>query len=260
MPTIPTPLLTAALDLARRGWQVLPCHPTGTRAKAPIARLVPNGHRGATRSPAVIREWWTRCPTAMIGICVDPRLVIIDIDPRNGGAISAIEALTGCEITGTRTVWSGRGDGGRHLYYWRPDGPLTAHRLPVGVDLKTSGYVIAPPSIHPATGQPYIWDDQPLNRMPPDLLALLAAPAPVKPAGHGTTSPGRGPTGLIEFVAAQPWGNINNGLHWAACRAVEHGWLDNTLSEELAAAAVAAGETDSAARRTIRSAERTALR
>src|SRR6266550_9200955 len=73
-------MLGEALDLAAQGWRVLPCIPTGERAKAP---LLEHGFHDATLDPTVITSWWTRWPTAMIGARVPESLLIIDIDPRN---------------------------------------------------------------------------------------------------------------------------------------------------------------------------------
>lgn len=249
----------AALNYAGKGWKVLPCWPSGNaarpdRAKSPIGSLVPRGFHQATSDPEVIRRWWTAHPDAMIGAVVDPRVVIIDIDPRNGGSVDAIEDLTQCSITNTCTVWSGRGDGGRHLYYWRPDGPLTAHKLPTGVDLKKSGYTIVPPSIHPASGQPYRWAEQRITEVPGPLEKLLHVPLG-RPLGFAPTIPGRGPAALVEFVARQTEGNRNKAIYWAARRAIDHGWMTGDLGDELVAAAVAAGEQERRARLTLWSAE-----
>jgi hypothetical protein len=64
--------------------------------------------------------------------------------------------------------------------------------------------------------------------------------------------------GLVEWVAIQPWGNVNNGLYWAACTAASDGVL-GALADDLVAAAVAAGHPELGARRTVESARRKAL-
>jgi hypothetical protein len=78
------------------------------------------------------------------------------------------------DLPDTLTAWSGRNDGGSHLYFLRPPGPLTSTRLPEGIDLKINGYMIMPPSIHPATGLPYRWEDHPVASLPSRLRELLA--------------------------------------------------------------------------------------
>ena len=65
----------------------------------------------------------------------------------------------------------------------------------------------------------------------------------------------------MEFVAAQPEGNRNRGLHWAACRAADDDLLDDLLddlADDLVAAAVSAGHPEAGARRTVQSAARRA--
>jgi hypothetical protein len=238
-------MITDALDYTRKGWRVFPCKWEGEHAKAPLTK---NGHLEASQDAEVITRWWSRWPSAMIGAPVPDKLLVLDIDPRNGGNVEALG-----DLPPTATCWSGRGDGGRHLYFLRPAGQLTSTRLPRGIDLKVHGYCIVPPSIHPATGQPYRWEDHPIARLPHRLRELLRpAPVRLRPAvrrGDGS--------GLIRFVSEQPLGNVNNGLYWAACSAATDGVLDE-LAEALVAAAIAAGHPETGARRTVESARKKA--
>jgi hypothetical protein len=123
--------------------------------------------------PELIKEWWTRWPNAMIGAAVPDSCVVIDIDPRNGGSSEELETLVG-PLPDTLTVWSGRNDGGRHLYFRRPAGELTGTRLPRGIDLKVRGYMIMPPSVHPVTGRPYRWERRPVAALPTSLRSCCA--------------------------------------------------------------------------------------
>jgi hypothetical protein len=191
----------------------------------------------------------------MIGAAVPETLLVIDVDPRNGGNLAALESLTG-PLPATLTAWSGRNDGGRHLYFLRPPGPLTSTRLPVDIDLKVNGYCIVPPSIHPATGQPYRWEDKDaLAAVLPAKLAELLRPPPMRPTmrsgRHGAA------IGLLRTIAGAPEGKRNKVLFWAACRAGEGGILDDQVESLLINAAVTAGETETKARRTVASARRT---
>jgi len=109
---------------------------------------------GRPKTLIKIRDWWRRWPDALIGAVIPPLLMVLDIDPRNGGSLAGLESIVG-PLPATFTAWSGRNDGGRHLYFFRPQRqPLVSTRLPNGIDLKTNGYMIMPPSLHPATGQP----------------------------------------------------------------------------------------------------------
>jgi hypothetical protein len=241
-------MIADALELAAAGWEVFPCKWTGPAAKAP---LTVNGHHDATTNPDKIKAWWGKWPKAMIGAPVPESLLVIDIDPRNGGRLGALESLSG-PLPATLTAWSGRNDGGQHLYYLRPVGALTSTRLPEGIDLKANGYCIVPPSIHPATGLPYRWDHHEVAVTPHALRELLR-PTP-KPATVYRSNGGNG-AGLIRTVANAPEGSRNDTLYWAARRAVENGLIDQ-IEDELIAAAASAGETETKARGTVASARR----
>lgn len=188
----------------------------------------------------------------MIGVRVPDSCIVLDVDPRNGGDLAELETLTG-PLPSTLTVWSGRNDGGRHLYFRRPPGPLTSTKLPTGIDLKANGYCIAPPSIHPATGEPYRWEHHPVATPPRGLRELLRpTPRPSSPNRHSNSNG----DALLSTVAAAMEGNRNNVLYWAACRAVEGGLIDQ-IEDELVAAAMSAGANETKARRTVASARRT---
>jgi hypothetical protein len=92
-----TTMLSAALDLAVHGWSVLPCHPSGPKAKAP---LLEHGHLDATQDPGTITAWWTRWPDAMIGCPVPESLLVLDVDPRNGGSFELLQ-----EAPLSVTIW-----------------------------------------------------------------------------------------------------------------------------------------------------------
>jgi hypothetical protein len=238
---------SAALELASKGWAVFPCQWRGDKAKSP---LLPHGHLEASRDEALITEWWARWPLAMIGAPVPESLLVLDIDPRNGGALSTLQEACG-PLPDTLTVWSGRGDGGRHLYFRRPAGELTATRLPEGIDLKARGYCILPPSIHPASGQPYTWEAREPAVLPRALRELILKPRRVH-VGGPTGLTGRAEP-LLRLVAGLKDGERNRGLYWAACRAVEDGILAD-VEAALVAAAVGTGLDEREARRTVQSA------
>ena len=244
-------LTAAALTLAANGWRVFPCWPAGDRGKSPIAAAVPHGHRDATADPATIARWWARWPDALIGAPVPDPWIVLDIDPRHGGSRGALETAAGQRIPETLTVWSGRGDGGAHLYFRRPQlRGFTARNLPAGVDLKINGYCIMPPSEHPATGEPYTWEVREPVSLPSGFRRLLVPPlpAPIRPhIGSG------GDDALVGFVAGQQDGNRNDALFWAACRAAAGGTLTDAAGE-LLAAGLATGQRFPAVRATINSA------
>lgn len=244
---------TAALQLAARGWAVFPCREFGPNAKAPYTT---NGHLDATVDREQVLAWWREWPDAMIGAPVPSTFLVIDIDPRNGGSVDALEARVG-PLPDTLTAWSGRGDGGRHFYYLRPGGAFVSTGLPAGVDLKVNGYCILPPSIHPASGEPYRWDVQKPAALSLPLLALLRPPPARVQTWTGTVT-GRGEP-LVRHVLTRPEGERNRGLFWAACRAVDDGLLGE-IRDDLLRAAQSIGLSEREARRTIDSAEKQVAR
>jgi hypothetical protein len=245
-------MMRAALKLAAAGWPVFPCDwRPGERSKAP---LISNGFHGATTDPDVIRRWWRRWPYALIGVPVRPTWIVLDIDPRHGGNRAALEPLPP-----TLTVWSGRGDGGCHLYFQRPLGPLTSTRLvKLGVDLRIGGksYCIVPPSIHPDSGKPYRWEPHEVAALPLHLQELITPPLQRSKPAIFTGSSAAGDA-LVRHVARAVKGNRNRALFWAACRAVEDGILDD-IQDQLLTAAVAGGQSRAAVESTIDSARETA--
>lgn len=130
---------------AASGYHVFPVVP---RDKRPLVAWSTE----ATVDDNQIHDWWSRWPDAGIGIALGPSgLVVLDVDPRNGGNESYQQIRDQLPATGAVQT----GGGGLHLYYEgiRRTQP---NRLP-GIDIKASGgYVVAPPSVHPS-GRQYEW-------------------------------------------------------------------------------------------------------
>jgi len=214
-------MLDHVLDLAAHGYE---CFPLAGKVPA-IA-----GGRGcldATNDPDQLGAWWTVRPTANVGIRVRVGELVIDTDPRHGGDVSlaALEAEHG-PLPATRTAESGRGDGGRHFHFLAPEGPVSSTRLPAGIDLKgRGGYVVAPPSIHPDSRQPYRWLDRRAPAELPNWLAeLLRPPAPKvydRPVQLRPGQSDRRLEALVQFVLDAGEGNRNSVLFWASCRGHE---------------------------------------
>ncbi len=138
-------------------------------AKHPIPR---SGVKEATCDRAQIAEWWRLYPDANIGIATGKGLLVIDIDPRSGGSLDALNAVV--ELPPTAILRTG--GGGLHLYF-SYDPALTirnsASRLAPGIDIRgENGYVVAPPSIH-ASGNRYRWDKRGGYTPAPDALLHL---------------------------------------------------------------------------------------
>ena len=237
-------LLSHAVAYARAGLDVLPLTPGG---KTPLGTLVPRGKDDASSDVEQVRDWWVQCPTANIGVRPALGVVVVDVDPRAGGATALVE-LTRQHggLTPTRAAWTG--GGGLHAWYLAA-GPLKG-KLCNGVDLKThSGYVVAPPSLHPS-GKRYVWGNNlPIAPAPAWLTAMMAAPPPRPlPRVSGSLFSGARDEGLLRLVAA-PGGDRHKRLYWATLRAVEEGRLTPELRGRLVVAAASLGADE--AQRTI---------
>ncbi len=237
-------LLGHAVAYARAGLDVLPLTPGG---KAPLGLLVLHGKDDASSDVEQVRDWWVQCPDANIGIRPAVGVVVVDVDPRDGGA-TALVNLTRPHggLSPTWTAWTG--GGGLHAWF-RAAGPFKK-KMCRGVDLKGhAGYVVAPPSLHPS-GRRYVWaNDLPVVAAPTWLLAMMAAPPPRPlPTVSAGTFSGANDDGLVRLVA-EPGGDRHNRLYWATRRAVEGGRLSAELRGRLVVAAASLGVAE--AQRTI---------
>lgn len=240
-------MLPAALDLAAAGWEVLP-----------LAGKIPRTEHGvddATSDLDTVAGWWQRWPSANIGARVPRDFVVIDVDPRNGGGetlVALVDRLGPLPLT--LTAVSGRGDGGHHRYFLRPVGAALKARPAAGIDVKTSGYMVMPPSVHPETGRRYEWIDREPVALPSAWLGFLRVEPPrARPVIRRADD--HDGDGLVRWVADLHPGNRNNGLFWAACKAADLGVLD-VLEADLVAAAMAAGLPELEVRTVLRSAKR----
>lgn len=163
--------------------------PLLVRRKEPNGLLAPRGYLDASRDPQRITEWWTNAPEANIGLsCVGSSVVVVDVDPRNGGdrTLRELEAALG-PLPKTPTCCTG--GGGLHMYF-RDEIGLYMGQLGPGVDIKHRGYTILPESVHP-DGPIYRWKPTarptktPLAELPDAWLARMTrreeSAAPVVP-------------------------------------------------------------------------------
>ncbi|MGQ9552978.1 MAG: bifunctional DNA primase/polymerase, partial [Anaerolineae bacterium] len=111
------PMLSAALAYARRGWPVFPCRPKG---KEPLSE---HGFKDAATNPATIKAWWSKWPSANIGIPTGAAtFVALDVDLRHGGdeTLHALDKEHG-PLPPTAHVLTG--GGGDHFYFRHPGKP-----------------------------------------------------------------------------------------------------------------------------------------
>jgi hypothetical protein len=256
-------MLNAALKLRARGFALFPCRP---KAKEPATK---HGHKDATRDAEQIRAWWATCPDYNIGLaCAASGVVVIDVDPRNGGE-ATMQALLAYLGPLPETVTASTGGGGWHLYFKAPSGSEFRGQLGPGVDCKHHGYVLAARSIHP-NGHPYRWCTSPFERAIAELTPTWLASALQKPvlpaqtsaATSGTRSAERntayGEAALaaeLERVRTTPQGQRNNTLNEVACKlaGLHAGGELLDVRENLVSAAMAAGLPEREARKTVES-------
>jgi hypothetical protein len=224
-------MIDAAVGYAEAGALVLPLHtPVDGGCSCRNQQCGKNagkhprtlrGKNDATSDVAKVERWWGMWPDANIGVRPAPGIVVLDVDPRNGGATSLLnmERKYG-RIEPTQTVATG--GGGLHIWLHH-QGPVRGQLAP-GVDLKTdTGYVLMPPSLH-RSGRRYSWvnDSAGIQRAPEWLTALLTPATIPLPHGDGDVPPQRSSAWVRKVRQAVP-GQRNNILHWAACRFAEAG-------------------------------------
>jgi hypothetical protein len=236
-------LQSAAVSYAAAGWPVFPL----SRSKAPLfpsphdpghgcrgeCGQTGHGFHDATTDPATVSAWWTQHPTALIGARVPRGLLVLDIDIRGRGdvTLSLLEQDNG-PLPRTLICFSGRGDGGRHLYLQRPSGPLTGVKLRPGIDLIHHGlrYTILPPSPHPKTGMPYWWENTSVTPAPlPARWVTLLSPPPPAPVVYRTAPGCASVAGLVSYVLRQKVGGRHETVLWALCTAIKSGATDGQI-------------------------------
>ena len=191
-------VLSEAISLSELGWKLFPCyyienskcscgqlHEGNTSAgKHP---LVSNWHETATSNLTQLNEWFAKIQAPNIGIhCKASGLIVLDIDPRNGGdeSFAKLENLLAGEIPSTAIALTGEYEvkgkkvRGRHIYFKDCDDDFITNLdkldLP-GIDIKHNGYVIAPTSSH-LSGVKYEW----MDGMSPSKIGISSLPPELK--------------------------------------------------------------------------------
>jgi Bifunctional DNA primase/polymerase, N-terminal len=225
----PAIMLAYAIVYAVNGWEVFPLgarkaprikspHPKGSRCKGECGRDGHGVHDATTDITTICRWWGVAYRGANIGGRVPTGLFVIDLDPRKPGHAAAMAKLTNDHgpLRQTLTTISGRGDGGRHLFYRRPPGRLSISRLgpefvaaaDPGIDIKDrGGLIVLPPSIHHVTGKSYTSVDAAIAVLPPSLIEKITVPpAPPRPAPPSTGT---------RFISGQSPTRFNDTTSWA---------------------------------------------
>ena len=245
-------MLGQALAYARRGWPVFPCLP-GQKIPATT-----HGFRDATTDEQQITIWFTRHPGRNLAIATGaPGPDVLDVD-QHGPDGTGFPAYARLRRAGLLTGASGyvrTPSGGLHAYFTgtgQRNGHLPAHHL----DFRSAGgYILAPPS-H-VGGNPYqlLKTTSAHGTLDWQAVTQLLQPQRQQQRPEARPAPDQALGHLARWVAAQPEGNRNAGLFWAANRVLE---ADPAADlSPLAAAARHAGLSDQEITRTLGSARRT---
>ncbi|WP_421505562.1 bifunctional DNA primase/polymerase [Brucella pseudogrignonensis] len=231
------PMLDVALSYHAQNWPVFPCRHRDDEyvdqdgcieILATKTPLTSNGFRGATLNERIVREYWRRNPSAMIGVPTGAPIGawVLDIDPKHGGdeTLAALELAHGA-LPATLTAETT--SGGRHYFFRHRQGVRNRGALGSGVDVRgDGGYVIAAGSV-PEVGLPYRWisDQEPVDA--PDWLLELVLPRSYEstytaaPSVSGKINDRyveRAVQSELDDLALEPMGNRNNRLNDAAFR------------------------------------------
>ncbi len=154
--------------------------PLGVRSKFPAIskELGGRGFYDATTDEVQIRKWWTENPNFNIGIRTGKisNLFVLDVDedPAEGkyGYRSLAKSRKKWDTVETLLVKTG--GGGEHWFFTFPEnsGLTQGVEFDSGLDFRNeTGYIVAPGSIHPETGEAYAFaNDLPLATVPQALL------------------------------------------------------------------------------------------
>lgn len=249
-----SPQEEAAHRYADHGWFVFP---TAPGSKIPTTE---HGYLDATTAHKQIQQWWRLEPRANVAIATGaPGPDVVDVDKKGDrSGFPAWNALKQAGLVGEPQAVLSTPSGGMHAYYHgtqQRNGHLPGHLI----DFRsTGGYVVTAPS--QVGGRPYAVVSKQASSATFDWSAARAHldPQPQRLPQRGPQRDAGRPRDvghLAGWLAAQAEGNRNEGLFWAANRAVEAG--DTETLGRLADAARSAGLDAREIDRTIRSAQQT---
>jgi putative DNA primase/helicase len=221
----PASMLQAAGTYALEGLSIFPCE-----KKIPLTG--PGGFKNATCNAIQIAKWWTEHPDAQIGLATGEinHLFVIDVDGPEGAL--AVEKLN---LPDTFTVATRPG---RFQYWFRhPDrarSKCTAGVLGPQLDTRgDGGYVVAPPSIHHVTGQPYqIVKNLPWAPAPIELLEPRKSSASQRSATDSDAIPkGRRHQTMLSIAGALRARRLSPEMVLAQLRTVNERQCDPPLED-----------------------------
>lgn len=217
-----------ALQYADYGLSVIPLK----KDKSPYT---PNGLKNASKDPDQINAWWSKWPTANIGIVtgsVSGGIFVVDQDEKDGAhGIEEFGKWIDDNFLAFGDTWTVRtGSGGKHTYFRSKQQIGNRVGWLPGVDIRAeNAYVVAPPSIN-ADGKPYEWlvspSDvfQPISEDEDSDVYFLAESIQTKPASTTFSAP--------ETVIT---GHRNDTLYKMACSLQAKGLSDDAIMAAVSA-------------------------
>jgi len=155
-----------AISYAKSGWCVFPLHtPQGSGCscgKSDCSKIGKHPRianwQNVTTDLETVAAWWDKWQDANIGLRLDG-LVVLDVDPKNGGLESLAELEQQHGLL-DRSARQRSGSGGWHFLFKASIGATVARGFRPGLDLLTGigCYIVVAPSLH-ASGNHYEWTD-----------------------------------------------------------------------------------------------------
>lgn len=182
------PTLEDALSYSALGWPIFPLHTiaggqctcsSGKACHSPGKHpRTLTGFKEGTTDEKTIRKWWDRWPDSNLGLWCKG-LIVVDVDPRNGGNESLDDLFaTVADTHGFSTLTAITGGGGRHYIFRAPDDRGYDCKPVPGIEIKsTGGLIVICPSLH-HSGNTYEWEDPdvPIASPPSWLMKLIEKP------------------------------------------------------------------------------------
>lgn len=196
-------MMDNALAYAESGLAVFPLVP---KDKKPMTR---HGFSDASTAPRQIREWWTNCPQANIGIAcgaMSGGLLVIDLDVHDD--IDGCDFLNEFELTDPLpdTMTTRTGSGGMHILYRADREIRPSVNTAIGVDIRCDGsYIVAPPSVHPNGNLYTVVDDRPIAQADDAVYRFVEAARPAGADRERTHDLNQSPSELGEGSGRNNW-------------------------------------------------------
>ena len=163
-------LSEAAMTYAVNGWRVLPLHSpqgvgcscgTNDCGKPGKHPRINDWQNAASSDLQTVTEWWSRWPGCKYRDSPEDGLVVLDVDPKNGG-LESLAALESEHNSLDPRARQRSGSGGWHYLFGPVEGVKLARGFRPGLDLLTGAgsFIVVAPSLH-ASGGRYEWMDEP---------------------------------------------------------------------------------------------------